>query len=104
MVHVSILFKNFIKQYHQFSYSKKEYDGRHAAIWSIGVLLYTMIEGHVPFQRPKDIVRAKLKFARLANLSLPLIDSIQWCMAIEPERRPTIDEFLKHPWITDWTD
>jgi len=80
-------------------YTKKEYDGRYAAIWSIGVLLYTMIEGHVPFQRPKDIVRAKLKFARLANLSLPLIDTIQWCMSIEPERRPTIDEFLKHPWI-----
>lgn len=80
-------------------YTKKEYDGRQAAIWSIGVLLYTMIEGHVPFQRPKDIVRGKMKFARLSNLSLSLIDAIQWCMTLEPDARPTIDEFLRHPWV-----
>ena len=43
-----------------FVFRIRQYDGRKAAVWSLGILLYTMIEGHVPFQRPKDIVRALL--------------------------------------------
>lgn len=80
-------------------YTVRSYDGRKAAVWSLGILLYTMIEGHVPFQRPKDIVRAKLKFARFDSLSLSLIDCIQWMVSIDADKRPTLRELNCHPWM-----
>lgn len=80
-------------------YSNRSYDGRQAAVWSLGILLYTMIEGHVPFQRPKDIIRARLKFARFDQLSLSLIDVIQWMVSIDSSKRPTLRELTRHPWI-----
>jgi serine/threonine protein kinase len=80
-------------------YTNRSYDGKEAAVWSLGILLYTMIEGHVPFQRPKDIIRARLKFSRFDQLTLSIIDIIQWMVTVDAKKRPTLKELSKHPWL-----
>ena len=34
---------------------KKSYDGDQLTVWSVGILLYSVICGHLPFRSPKDI-------------------------------------------------
>jgi serine/threonine protein kinase len=37
------------------------------AVWTIGVILYTMLEGDMPFRRVENIARSTHKWKRLSN-------------------------------------
>ena len=75
------------------------YDGNQAAVWSIGILIYTMIYGNIPFKTNEEICTAKLKFQ--GNTSLECQDLIKCCLRRNPRKRILLDDILCHPWMDE---
>ena len=73
------------------------YHGGSATVWSLGILLFDMVCGDIPFELPNEIVRAKPNFK--GNVSEDVKDLINKCLRIKPSDRPTIEQILCHPWL-----
>jgi len=78
-------------------------------IWSIGVLTYLLISGVHPFESSKTnqnilnrIITGKFKFEGHVWEKVPKEskDFIKRCLVVDPKKRATVGDLLKHPWIT----
>ncbi|XP_076868644.1 uncharacterized protein LOC143519267 isoform X1 [Brachyhypopomus gauderio] len=77
----------------------RKYEGRQATIWSLGVLLYSIICGRLPFEKKEDIVKAHLCFS--GNPSRECRHLIRWCLQKDPEKRPVLEDVLAHQWFLE---
>ena len=79
--------------------------GREVDLWAVGLLLFTMLCGHHPFQRSTEIATltaildADFTFPPGAAPSAPAKDLIRRLLVPQPERRATAAEGLRHEWI-----
>lgn len=73
------------------------YEGPPQDIWSLGILLYTMIYKATPFNDYYEILRNKMKFP--PGISKECEELILWMTDRDISKRPTIDDVLNHPWI-----
>ena len=77
--------------------SKHRYHGRSAAVWSLGVLLYDMVFGDIPFRNDHQIIRGFVKTSQL--VSEELVDLLGLMLQVKPSDRPTIEQIMVHPWL-----
>jgi len=79
-------------------------------IWSIGVLSYLLISGNHPFDSKKStenilnrIIAGKFKFEGPIWEKVPkeCKDFIKRCLVVDPKKRATVGDLLKHPWINN---
>lgn len=76
-----------------------KYHGLPATVWSLGILLYDMVSGDIPFDHDAHILAAKLHFKPSLALSESLKHLIHWCLRVRPSERPTLENILEHPWL-----
>ncbi|KAI8577858.1 hypothetical protein K450DRAFT_249597 [Umbelopsis ramanniana AG] len=74
------------------------YEGPPQDIWSLGILLYTMIYKENPFYNIDEILARELRIPfEFCEGSIDLIKSM---LNRDVEKRPTIDGVLNHPWLS----
>ncbi|KAL1763831.1 sperm motility kinase X-like, partial [Sigmodon hispidus] len=86
-------------------FTDTEYDAKAADIWSVGVVLYTMVTVCFPFKAKtySDMKEKMLnpKYFIPYALSQDIVKLIDQLFTVIPERRPKICDIRQHPWCKD---
>ncbi|XP_071816395.1 serine/threonine-protein kinase pim-1-like [Apostichopus japonicus] len=75
------------------------YQGEQATVWSLGILLYDMACGDIPFEKDEDICRCELYFR--PGLSDSLRHLIRSMLCVKPKQRIDLEGVFGHPWMQD---
>ncbi|KAF5897318.1 aurora kinase-like isoform X1, partial [Clarias magur] len=78
-------------------YLCREYMARPKTIWSLGVILYEIVCGEVPFKSSEEIVEGHLHFP--PGLSEDCCKLISWCLEQNPKSRPNFRQIFGHRWF-----
>uniref|UniRef100_A0A8B9RK86 non-specific serine/threonine protein kinase n=1 Tax=Astyanax mexicanus TaxID=7994 RepID=A0A8B9RK86_ASTMX len=76
---------------------ERRYHAKPATVWSLGVLLYRMVCGFLPFRNDQEICKG-LTHIR-GGLSYECRDLISWCLQYSPNRRACFGQILYHNWF-----
>ncbi|ETW00835.1 CAMK protein kinase [Aphanomyces invadans] len=87
------------------------FNGFAADIWSMGVMLFIMITGAPPFERPDDMdprfqmiatgrMNEMLDSWGMTQVSPSVRDLLNGLLVVQdPRRRLTLDQIMQHPWV-----
>jgi 5'-AMP-activated protein kinase catalytic alpha subunit len=81
----------------------QSYHGDKVDIWSVGIVLYAMVCGYLPFEDPvtkklyKKIMSADYKIPKYVSGTVK--DLIMRVLNTDPDERYTIDDIMCHPWF-----
>eukprot|EP00826_Nyctotherus_ovalis_P063177 TRINITY_DN9243_c0_g1_i14.p1 TRINITY_DN9243_c0_g1~~TRINITY_DN9243_c0_g1_i14.p1 ORF type:complete len:577 (-),score=142.98 TRINITY_DN9243_c0_g1_i14:246-1976(-) len=82
----------------------KKYNGLEVDIWSAGVVLFTLLCGHLPFEDPNTVALYRKitsgEYTVPSFVSVQAKGMIEGILNVDPEKRFTIEDIKKHPWFS----
>ena len=84
-------------------FKQLEYVGTQADVWSLGVVMYTLLNGHFPFQAEtmdrlgKKVLRGKYDAPLTSSASSR--ELVELMLMLRPERRVKVPGICTHPWV-----
>ncbi|KAK9825760.1 hypothetical protein WJX74_005153 [Apatococcus lobatus] len=80
----------------------REYVGTAVDIWSLGVMLYEMIRGELPFRASGSTDLVKLvssgRYKPMEGVGRDCRDLVSKMLTVQPADRITLDSIRRHPW------
>jgi serine/threonine protein kinase len=76
----------------------RRYEAESYTVWTLGILLYDMVCGNIPFRTANGIIHASPTLPQ--QLSPEVRSLICRCLSAEPTDRPTLQQILTDPWMT----
>ena len=86
----------------------EEYSPELADVWSLGIVLYVMICGYLPFSDENEeknknlILNGKVDYPK--EISNKLKDLLRHMLDINPNKRYNFNKILKHPWLKNYNE
>ncbi|KAJ1640780.1 kinase-like domain-containing protein [Pavlovales sp. CCMP2436] len=83
--------------------TRQGYEGHPVDVWSLGVTLFAMLCGYLPFEHAqtaqlyKKIIAGEFKSPNF--LSADAKDLLRRMLCTDPKKRFTLEQIRKHPWI-----
>ncbi|XP_017331913.1 uncharacterized protein LOC108270092 isoform X2 [Ictalurus punctatus] len=78
---------------------QQEYNAYPATVWSLGILLFSIVCGEMPFMTDEEVVAGTLQFK--PGLSKACHHLIEWCLEQDPNKRPSLQQISEHEWFTE---
>lgn len=69
-------------------------------VWSLGILLYDMLCGDVPYETDQQIQEAELVWFPQLRLSHEAKHLVSRCLNPDPEQRISLQQLAAHPWFS----
>lgn len=79
----------------------EHYYAPQADIWALGILLGVLLTGESPFPNTAYTRCGQIRLKK--QISPGALDLMNRCFVVEPMMRATIDDLLKHPWLSKTT-
>ncbi|KAM3877737.1 serine/threonine-protein kinase pim-1-like [Diretmus argenteus] len=78
-------------------YLRGMYRADQCTVWQLGVLIYSIVCGSLPFNTKREILRCRPEIGK--ELSRHCRDLLRSCLSKDPRVRPTLESLLLHPWL-----
>jgi len=79
--------------------------GKACDMWSVGVIMYALIHGYLPFhgadneEMKRKILIGDYRFSRRTSMSSQAKSLIKELLSMNPKKRPTVETIKKHAWF-----
>ncbi|XP_062859484.1 serine/threonine-protein kinase par-1-like [Trichomycterus rosablanca] len=80
-------------------FKRGKYHGCPATVWSLGILLFVLVCGEMPFWNEREITAGHLKFK--LGVSKACRHLIRSCLSKNPKKRPSLEKILEHHWFPE---